>query len=79
MSTSELKDNIRQLLDSTNDEAKLMVVYNALSEGEKDWWDDLSDEQKASVQRGVDDIKSGRVTPHNEAMKELKDFIQSHA
>jgi len=30
-----------------------------------DWWNDLTDEQKAGIERGLKDIKAGRVTPHD--------------
>ena len=31
-----------------------------------DWWDDLTDEQKKGIERGLQDIDKGRVTPHQE-------------
>jgi len=32
----------------------------------EDWWYELSDEQKAGIDRGLKDIDSGKVTPHDE-------------
>ena len=29
-----------------------------------DWWYDLTDEQKAGVERGLRDVDAGRLTPH---------------
>ncbi len=31
-----------------------------------DWWDDLTDEQKEGVQRGLNDIDKGNVISHEE-------------
>jgi len=31
-----------------------------------DWWNDLTDEQKAGIERGMKDIDEGRTTPHEE-------------
>jgi hypothetical protein len=31
-----------------------------------DWWDDLSASQKASIERGMDDIKKGGTISHEE-------------
>ncbi|NJK98724.1 MAG: hypothetical protein HC905_30800 [Bacteroidales bacterium] len=31
-----------------------------------DWWDDLSESQKAGIERGLNDIKNGRTISHNE-------------
>ena len=30
-----------------------------------DWWQDLSSEQRAGIERGLKDIDAGRVTPHD--------------
>jgi len=40
------------------------VIKDGLEE-QKDWWNDLSDVQKAGVERGLKDIENGRTTPHN--------------
>lgn len=43
-----------------------LKVIKESSETKQDWWLDLSDEQKKSIQRGLDDIRAGRVTSHEE-------------
>lgn len=30
----------------------------------KDWWHDLTHEQKAGIDRGLKDVDAGRITPH---------------
>ena len=30
-----------------------------------DWWHDLMDEQKSGIERGLEDVDHGRVTPHD--------------
>ncbi|MBN2347459.1 MAG: hypothetical protein JXJ22_01395 [Bacteroidales bacterium] len=34
-----------------------------------DWWDDLSDDQKQVIQRGLNDIDQGKVIPHDEVKR----------
>ena len=34
-----------------------------------DWWDEISDEEKTAIDKGLEDIKAGRVKPHKEARK----------
>jgi hypothetical protein len=43
------------------------------SETSADWWDDLSESQKASIERGLKDLEAGRVTSH-EDVKARYDF-----
>ena len=34
-----------------------------------DWWSEITDEEKAAIEKGLEDIKAGRVKPHKEAKK----------
>lgn len=34
-----------------------------------DWWDEITDEERAAIDKGLEDIKAGRVKPHKEAKK----------
>jgi len=34
-----------------------------------DWWYEITDEERAAIDKGLEDIKSGRVKPHREAKK----------
>ena len=37
-------------------------------ESSHDWWNDLTDEQKAGIEKGLKDIDEGRVIPHEEVV-----------
>lgn len=34
-----------------------------------DWWSEVTEEEKIAIDKGLADIKSGRVTPHKEVKK----------
>jgi hypothetical protein len=34
-----------------------------------DWWNEITDEERAAIDKGLEDIKAGRVKPHREAKK----------
>jgi len=34
-----------------------------------DWWDEITEEEKTAIDKGLEDIKAGRVKPHSEAKK----------
>ena len=34
-----------------------------------DWWSEITEEEKAAIDKGIEDIKAGRVKPHKEAKK----------
>ncbi len=48
---------------------KLMLAEN------REWWDDLSDAQKASIEAGQEDIEAGRVLPHEEVKKVYEKWL----
>jgi hypothetical protein len=37
--------------------------------GNTDWWIEVTEEEKIAIDKGLADIRSGRVTPHKEAKK----------
>jgi hypothetical protein len=41
----------------------LKIVKESRSENQ-DWWDNLTEEQKKGIGRGLKDIDEGRVVPH---------------
>ncbi len=50
-------------LKDANTISYLKVVKDSES-NEKDWWNDLSKEQKFGIERGLRDIDSGKVVSH---------------
>ena len=34
-----------------------------------DWWEEITEEEKSAIDKGLEDIKASRVTPHSEAKK----------
>ena len=72
---SEMKKRAKKYLDNA-DEKTIKMVYAMLEvDAEKDWWDDLPDPAKKSIEQGLSDIKSGKVTPHKEVMKKYKKWL----
>ena len=50
--------------------------YDYLST-EKDWYDDLTVDQKKSIKRGRADIEAGRVTSHEDVKNEIRQMIEN--
>ena len=49
-----------------NDTIEYLKIVKDTRLGNKDWWDDLSEEQKAGIERGLNDIDQGRTISHEE-------------
>ena len=55
-------------LEDTETIEYLKLVKDSRS-SDKDWWYELSDEQKTSIRKGLTDIEEGRVVPHEQVKK----------
>jgi predicted transcriptional regulator len=57
---------VTTLKDGTSIERLKMLRDNSR---QKDWWDEISEEEKAAIDKGLADIKAGRVKPHKDVKK----------
>ncbi|WP_300661021.1 hypothetical protein [Fluviicola sp.] len=79
MSTVDLKLSLHQLIDGVSDNTVLEAVYTLLSKAtanqEEDWYNALSEEAKASIERGLDDLENNRITTQEAGMKRISEKI----
>lgn len=75
MDIKEKNALIKKLLD-TEDDAILDQVKAILEIGEKDFWEELSPELKASIEQGLKESEEGKGRPHVEVMKEIRSKYQ---
>lgn len=47
--------------------AKLKMLKDKVKSS--DWWNEITREEKAAIEKGIEDSKAGRVKPHKEAKK----------
>lgn len=73
MSVSELKSHLHQSIDLIEDEQFLKDLSKLIeTRSQVDFWDELSDETKASIERGMADAQAGRVQDAWEVLAKLK-------
>ena len=75
MTTEALRKKVKKSIDHAD--AKSLKIVQAILEVEEthDWWDDLSDEAKKSIERGLKEADEGKLTPHKEVMKKYKKWL----
>lgn len=70
-----LKNKAKEYLDNA-DEKTIKMIYAMLEvEAQSDWWDDLSEPAKDSIQRGLKDVENGKIAPHKEVLKKYKKWL----
>ena len=60
-----------KLLAETNDESIITSIKNIFNSKKKDWWDDLTDEQKHEIEEGERQIERGEFV-------DFEEFIQKY-
>ncbi|MCD6010425.1 MAG: hypothetical protein K0Q79_287 [Flavipsychrobacter sp.] len=62
------KEVIEYISDA--DDRMVKVIHAMLEEDRNDdWWDEISEEQKASIERGIKDMEAGNTTSHADMVK----------
>jgi len=44
----------------------------------ENWYENLTEEQKISLQKGLEEAKVGKGTPHSKAQKQIRQLIEKH-
>ncbi len=71
MGHESLKLELIEWLTKLEDDETIhyLKVVKDSSTSDHDWWDDLTDEQKQGIERGLRDIDEGRTVPHDEVKR----------
>ena len=64
-----------QWLTSLNDVSMIDKIMELKQEEKKDWWNEISDEEKESIEKGLSDAESGKLTPHSEIIKKYEKWF----
>ncbi|SEN52064.1 hypothetical protein SAMN05444671_1745 [Flavobacterium sp. CF108] len=66
------KREVMDILKGTNDLSIILAVKKMLTQKKKDWWDDLTDEQKEEIKEGERQIERGEFVEYEEMMKKFR-------
>ena len=70
-----MKKQVKKYLDTADEKTVKMVFAMLEVDAQKDWWDEVGDEAKASIERGLKDVEAGRVVSHKSAMKKYNKWL----
>ncbi|MBE8722228.1 hypothetical protein C4F40_15990 [Sphingobacterium sp. Ka21] len=63
------KIELIQWLSTLEDSLIIEKLVTFRKEETKDWWDNVSDEEKVSIAQGIADADNKKMKPHSEAKK----------
>lgn len=79
MSVAEVKSLIHKLVVETDDINILHQVadfFNTIKVKNADWWDELSEQQKALIEKGKQELENGQGIPHDEVRQEINKILK---
>lgn len=76
MNLNHEKNKLIELIRGLNDES-IIDQIRLIKENPsmQDWWSEISDEEKASIEKGIEDVKAGRVIPHEQVKKRYEKWL----
>lgn len=66
------KLELLKLLSETNDESIIASIKKIFTTEKKDWWDDLTDEQKFEIEESDRQIDRGEFVLYEDLMKKYR-------
>lgn len=67
-------DLIKWIAD-LNEPSILAKFFDLRKENEQDWWNEISDEEKAEIEEGLAQEQKGELHPHHEVMARYQKWI----
>ena len=77
METIELKKDIHKIVDNIDDSSILnaikILLYSQIPQNTNvDFWDELPENVKGSINKGIEQAENNILTSHNEVMQNIK-------
>lgn len=69
------KREAMEMLKKTDDPSIIMAVAKLLRKNKKDWWDDLTDQQKEDIAQSELEFERGEFTSYEDVMKKYRLWI----
>lgn len=72
MDVKTKKLDLIEWLLNLKDEATLEKVYRLKKDTSKDWYKELPEAAKRSIEQGQNEAREGKVTPHDQVMERMR-------
>jgi len=75
MNLQNTKIELIQWLTFLDDKSLLQKIIDLRDKQTKDWWNDISESEKNSIEKGISDSKNGKLNSHSEARKVYEKWL----
>ncbi len=64
-----IKIELIQWLTTLEDKSLIQKILDLRKDQTKDWWNEISESEKKSIEQGIADAEKGKLNSHSEARK----------
>ena len=78
MDVAELRMDLHNMIDKITDSNILNALKTLLSSkslSQADWWETISDEERAEIEQGLKEAEKGELVSHEEVMTKYKKWL----
>jgi len=77
MNVAEIKNDLHRMVVETNDPAILEQIASLFASlrAEKNWWDTISEQEKALIEKGRQDMAEGKTVPRSEVRQQVRQIL----
>lgn len=54
----------------------VLTVVKTFMEDQKDWWNEINEEQQKAIDKSLGEMKAGKLTSNDEVMKKYKKWLK---
>jgi len=69
------KIELIQWLTTLDDKSLIQKILDLRKSETKDWWNEISDLEKESIEKGLSDADNGKLNSHSEARKTYEKWL----
>lgn len=75
MNLYQMRLELIQWLTTIDDKELIEKIFNFKKQESKDWWNNISEKEKESIEKGLKDIENGKTKPHHEVRKTYEKWL----
>ncbi len=75
MNIQNMKIELIQWLTTLDDKYLIQKILDLRKSQTKDWWNEISDAEKSSIEKGISDAEDGKLNSHSEARKVYEKWL----
>jgi hypothetical protein len=71
-----LRKQVKKMVDEAS-EKELEIVYHLFEATQgNDWWNEISDEHRKAIDKGISQLDDGEGVPHKEVLKKYNKWLK---